>query len=97
MAIPEAFSPDNDGHNDKFYPMANNPGIRSIQSFEIFDRWGGIIYRVTNFPISDPAFGWNGATRNGTTVQPGKYVYQIVAEYVDGEILVHKGSFLLIR
>ena len=97
MAIPEAFSPDNDGHNDKFYPMANNPGIRSIQSFEIFDRWGGIIYRVTNFPISDPAFGWSGATRNGTTVQPGKYVYQIVAEYVDGEILVHKGSFLLIR
>lgn len=97
LAIPDAFSPDNDGYNDRFFPMAKNPGIKTIQSFQIFDRWGGMLYEATDFPVSNADFGWNGATKNGTPVQPGTYIYQLVIEYIDGEILVDKGSFLLIR
>lgn len=96
IAIPEAFSPDGDGYNDKFYPMANNPGIETINSFRIYDRWGGLLHEALDFPVSDAQYGWDG-TDKGKTVQPGHYVYRMVIAYKDGFLKEKHGTVLLIR
>ena len=96
IAIPNAFSPNNDGENDVFTLMGNNPGVREITSFQIFDRWGGVMYEAKNFQLNDPSVRWNGKY-NGTDVQVGNYVCLAIVNYVDGETVIWKEGFLLIR
>lgn len=63
--IPNAFSPNGDGLNDKFGPSTF--GIESY-SMSIYGRWGEKLYSG-----SEP---WHGAF-NGQTVMDGVYFYQI--------------------
>jgi len=71
LYIPNAFSPNGDGHNDKFkvYP---SPNVR-IESFDfyVFDRWGNHLYDT-----HDTSEGWDG-TLESTEFNPGVYVYYI--------------------
>jgi hypothetical protein len=50
-------------------------------SLRIFNRWGGIVFLTDDF--TNPAFLWDGTTRNGRQVSPDVYVW--VVEYVDGD------------
>lgn len=68
--IPNAFSPNNDGINDTFFPK----GI-FISQFEmtIFDRWGNSIFFSDDFYKS-----WDGKANYGTEIaQPDVYIYVI--------------------
>ena len=67
-----AFSPNFDGNNDYFYPAGN--GIRLVKSFQVYSRWGQLLFSKTDFPPNDKTFGWNG-TLNGTPQPAGTYVY----------------------
>lgn len=71
LYIPNAFSPNGDGANDKFrvYP---SPNVR-IESFElfVFDRWGNHLYDT-----QDTDEGWDG-TLNTKIFNPGVYVYYV--------------------
>ena len=53
LIVPNAFSPNGDGHNDVF--RVKNP--QPVQKFEmaIFDRWGEKVFETT-----DLCSGWNG-------------------------------------
>jgi gliding motility-associated-like protein len=61
--IPNAFSPNNDGLNDRFKPVSER-----IESYEmsIYTRWGELIYK------SSHPNGWDGAA-----AQSGIYLYDI--------------------
>ncbi len=86
--IPNVFSPNADGNNDFFTAYGNH---HLIESFKIFDRWGGLIW-ATN---SDES--WDG-TSNGQDVQNGIYVYLL--QYTDTRTLRKKlksGDVMLIR
>ncbi|MCA6364357.1 MAG: gliding motility-associated C-terminal domain-containing protein [Bacteroidetes bacterium] len=68
LYIPNTFTPNGDGNNDRF--TAYGEGITDFRLL-IFDRWGLLLYETT-----DIVNGWNG-TYKGNTVQIDTYVYQI--------------------
>jgi gliding motility-associated-like protein len=70
--IPNAFSPDGDGVNDKLCVMGT--GIKIVKSFRIFNRWGQLVFEKVNFNTNDPANGWDGTIR-GIPAPPEIYVY----------------------
>ncbi|MDN3686944.1 gliding motility-associated C-terminal domain-containing protein [Cyclobacterium jeungdonense] len=88
ILIPNAFSPNGDGLNDKFLPK-----LRGIEDFEmhIFNKWGELVY--SSFSQEDS--GWNG-TLNGKLSPNGNYVYKINYTSVAGESGTQTGVFTLI-
>lgn len=76
---PNTFTPNNDRFNN-FYEVSV---IGSTDFyFQIFDRWGNIIYETT-----DMYFRWDG-TYKGYPAEDGTYVYK--ARVVDREEIVHE-------
>jgi gliding motility-associated-like protein len=90
VAVPSAFSPNNDRRNDVFKPVARC----SVSNYElqIFNRWGQKIFASRN-----PAIGWDG--RFGSNLQPaGTFVWTL--QYKDattGKLIQQKGIVHLIR
>lgn len=93
--IPNGFTPDGDGDNDIFYIFAGQ-GVRKINSFMIFDRWGDMVFQHYNFQPNDPVHGWDG-THNGLPMNAAVYVYAAEIEFIDGEKVVYKGDVALVR
>ncbi|MCB9234441.1 MAG: gliding motility-associated C-terminal domain-containing protein [Bacteroidia bacterium] len=86
--VPNAFSPNGDGTNDLFLPVAPNVMGYSLQ---IFDRWGQLIFQSTT-----PTQGWDG-THGGKAVPEGVYVYRLRATDCTGDLQDRGGSVTLIR
>jgi gliding motility-associated-like protein len=92
--IPNAFTPNGDGHNDIFY-IIGSQDIKIVKKFTVFNRWGQAVFSVNNVPANDPKFGWNGLI-NGKPSSPDAYVYIAVIQFTDGSQQVFKGSVVLI-
>lgn len=91
--IPNAFSPNDDGHNDFFGPLGTGWGTYKVYSMAIFNRWGTLIFETDN-----PAIPWNGKVNNsGKVCQDGSYIYRIRLQAEDNNIKEYKGQVLLIR
>ena len=93
--IPTAFSPDDDGINDRFGIFAGE-GIRNIQSFEIYNRWGEAMYQIYDFSPNTPGLGWDG-THRGQLMNAGVYIYFAEVEFIDGEVILYTGDVMLLR
>ena len=89
ILIPNAFTPNNDGHNDVFKPEFL--GMENVQ-FRVFDTWGNLIYTEEGAEIK----GWDGRV-NGVLAENGNYLYVIVARSVESEKIERKVLFTLIR
>lgn len=86
--VPNAFSPNGDGHNEEFKAVV--PNLRNAE-LVIFNRWGEVIFRTTDINI-----GWDGTYKN-KDVQEGAYVYVISGAGVDGSEFKRSGTVTLIR
>jgi gliding motility-associated-like protein len=95
VAIPGAFTPNGDGHNDIFY-VVGGPLGSVVKDLVIFDRWGNSVFQVHEVAPDDPAFGWNG-TIGGRAAAAGTYVYTIRIGFADGTQQILKGTLVLIR
>lgn len=93
--IPTAFSPDDNGINDKLTILAG-PEVARIVSFRIADRWGGIVFQRENFPPNDPNYGWDGRIR-GRAAGSGVFAYVAELELTDGERFVLSGEAVIVR
>lgn len=93
--IPNVFSPDEDGVNDKFMIFGGND-VRGVKSFLIFNRWGESMFELYNFQPNDPAYGWDG-THRSRPLNAGVYVYFAEIEFIDGEIIMYKGDVILMK
>jgi gliding motility-associated-like protein len=94
--IPTAFSPNQDGINDIFVPFTGFE-VTGIQSFQVFDRWGGLIYTSEkNLLPGDPGLGWDG-TAKGKALSSGTYLYSMNVEFIDGEVVLFSGEVNLLR
>ncbi len=71
LFIPNAFTPDGDGVNDTFQALYNGNDLSHF-TMEVYDRWGGRIFRSENILV-----GWDGK-KNGKECPGGVYVYKIV-------------------
>ena len=67
-----------------------------IVQFNIYDRWGNLIFNVENGDPENPASSWDGRF-NGQSVQAGVYVYMIEVLLVDNTTTFKKGSLTLLR
>ena len=87
--VPNAFTPNNDGLNDLFIPIA---GIRfKIENFSVFNRWGQQVF----YSKQNDA-GWNGKI-GGIEQASGVYVWYIMARERSGRLVKMKGTVVLIR
>ncbi|MEZ5043601.1 MAG: gliding motility-associated C-terminal domain-containing protein [Saprospiraceae bacterium] len=84
--IPNAFSPNQDGLNDRFSVLGGEEFIESID-LNIFDRWGAQVYR---------GVGWDGR-QNGTFVNAGVFVYLVKIRMIDGIERQFAGSVTVLR
>ncbi|MBK6902653.1 MAG: gliding motility-associated C-terminal domain-containing protein [Saprospirales bacterium] len=95
LFIPSVFSPNADGANDLFVIYAGVE-VRQIREFQVYNRWGSLMYRASNFQPNDPAFGWDGYFQD-RLMDVGVYVYYAEVEFVDGVVEVVKGGVTLVR
>ncbi len=70
FAVPNIFTPNNDGINDDFVINILNPSSYSIN---IFDRWGNEVYTS-----SDPTTYWNGKLLKTQYLVPAGVYYYII-------------------
>ena len=87
--IPNAFTPNTDGHNDFFKPEFK--GMETVR-MAIFDTWSNMIYLESGSEIH----GWDGMI-NGKYAENGNYLYIISVKSIEGEKTEYKGLFILIR
>ncbi|HEY0750951.1 MAG TPA: gliding motility-associated C-terminal domain-containing protein, partial [Chitinophagaceae bacterium] len=87
--VPTAFTPNNDGKNDRLKPIA--AGISKIEYFRVFNRWGQLVY---SSQVSGE--GWDGMI-NGHMQGAGTYVWVVKAMDYRGEPYLKKGIVTLIR
>lgn len=93
--IPNAFSPNNDGPNDRFTVYAG-PAVESIQSLKVFDRWGNLVFEHGEFAANDESAGWDG-TFDGRLMNSGVFVYLAQVRFIDGFVVNFKGDVTLVR
>ncbi len=92
--VPTGFSPNGDGANDLL--LVHGQQSTRVVTFQIFDRWGELLYQNGGFQLNDPNAGWDGTFR-GEPVNPGVYVWVLEVEYRDGVREIFRGSTSLLR
>ncbi|MEM1218809.1 MAG: gliding motility-associated C-terminal domain-containing protein, partial [Bacteroidota bacterium] len=94
VLVPTAFSPNGDTNNDLLLVHGKEGTV--VELFQIFDRWGELVYEDRNFLVNDPQRGWNGVFR-GQLMNSGVFIWYVEALYIDGDRETFKGSTTLIR
>lgn len=90
IAVPSAFSPNNDGLNDYFSPLNAFKAINL--DFKVFNRWGQVVFETTDWRKK-----WDGKLKG--VAQPSD-IFVWILRYTDsrtGEAFSQKGTVMLIR
>lgn len=87
--VPSGFTPNNDGLNDKIYPIC--VGISKLEYFRVFNRWGQLVFQTSR--IGD---GWDGRIK-GLIQDTNNYVYMVEGTDYTGRVIFKKGNIMLIR
>ena len=91
LEVPNAFTPNGDGHNDFFKPEYY--GFTEID-LKVFDLWGTLIYYEK--ADTDQLVGWN-ARINGKPAENGNYIYQVTGTAYNKESVFKNGPFTLLK
>lgn len=86
-AIPSAFSPNNDGKNDRFY-IIKQSGVKVLE-FKVFNRWGELVHDNANF-------AWDGFYKDELQDME-VFTYLFKLELSDGTQEIAKGNVTLVR
>lgn len=74
--VPNTFTPDGDGINEEFLPVVSGRTFIERYVFQIFDRWGTIV-----FETNDPDVPWLGDVREGAYfAKDGTYTWQVIVQ-----------------
>ncbi|MEQ8702914.1 MAG: gliding motility-associated C-terminal domain-containing protein [Phaeodactylibacter sp.] len=93
--LPNVFSPNDDGTNDVFYVQGDDR-VEQVDVFQVYNRWGEIVFEAYNFQVNDSQFGWDGTFR-GDLMNGGVFVYYVVATFKNGTTAEFKGDVILMR
>lgn len=94
--VPNAFSPNKDQINDRFTVYGDPAQVREIVLFQVFDRWGGMLFEARNFLPNDENAGWDGS-KLGQLLDPGVYTWQALLVLTDGVRKIISGDVVLMR
>ena len=89
--VPEAFSPDNDGRNDRLAPIL--VGINEMKAFRVYNRWGILVFDNKNANVYN---GWDG-TYKGVKQPLETYAWVAEGIDVDGNYIRRTGNTVLVR
>ncbi len=89
FAVPNVFTPNGDGTNDFFFPIAT--GNNTVLDFRVFNRWGQSVYENET-----PMTGWDGNFKEKPAAAD---VYAYVVKYINtlGEEETAIGDVTLVR
>ncbi len=73
--VPNAFTPNQDGDNDYFFPVSNCD--YKSYDLEVYNRWGETVFRTNH-----PEVKWDGSAR-GTNCVDGVYYYRLAYGFED--------------
>jgi len=93
--IPNVITANNDDVNDRI-TVYGNKAATGIDRFSIFDRWGGLMWEGSNFPLNEPSLGWDGKFKD-QPVNPGVYTYRAQVMFLDDIPLVFTGTVTVLR
>ncbi|HLN52929.1 MAG TPA: choice-of-anchor L domain-containing protein [Lentimicrobium sp.] len=88
LRIPNAFTPNNDGMNDKFTVRGN--GVKEYR-ITIYDKWGKLVWESKDINES-----WDGKL-NGQPPVSGIYLYHTYFKDDNDEVSEQTGSFVIVR
>jgi gliding motility-associated-like protein len=92
LSIPNAFSPNGDGHNDTF--EITHPSGSKL-SLEVFNRWGGRVYKNNNYQND-----WDGTGSGsllGSNLPEGTYYYLIIETNTKTQHITKHAGFVTLR
>lgn len=89
VEMPNVFSPNSDGENDRFRPILFE-GVIDAELI-IYNRWGNEVFRTTNVKR-----GWDG-TYNGNACSAGTYFWIVRYVPIKGQAQDLKGTVTLLR
>lgn len=92
--IPNTFTPNGDGNNDRFY--VSGKGLGLIKRMAIYNRWGELVHEAYNVYPNNPAVGWDGTFR-GEVLAPDVYIYVLDVVCSTGEPFTFRGDISLVR
>ncbi len=88
--IPKAFTPNNDGVNDVFFPITT--GVYSFE-MKIFNRFGGLVFFSNN-----KKNGWDGYSMySDQYLEMGTYFFNIIVTDVNNKPWIYNGEVNLIK
>jgi gliding motility-associated-like protein len=87
--IPNAFTPNGDKINEKWFPIGQSIGQYSLT---IYDRWG-----IPVFQSVDIDFAWDGKLSSGEPANEGIYNYVFLIKDICGKRHDYVGTIALIR
>lgn len=93
---PNAFAPNGQNGDNRAFTLYGGAGIHTVAVLQVFDRFGKLIFENRDFPVNDPASGWQGLVW-GETGPPGVYVWHAVVAFTDGREEIYQGDVLLMR
>ncbi|MCC6279571.1 MAG: gliding motility-associated C-terminal domain-containing protein, partial [Saprospiraceae bacterium] len=89
---PNIFSPHRvDGNSDFFLIFAADRTINKINTLQIYDRWGTMVFRRDDMQPNDETLGWDGSFR-GNMLNPAVFVWWADVELADGSRILLKGD-----
>ncbi|MEM6963231.1 MAG: choice-of-anchor L domain-containing protein [Bacteroidota bacterium] len=95
--IPNAFSPNDDGHNDKFtIHVGADDFVQSIVTVKIFNRWGAVVFEKNNILPDTNVELWDGFFK-GKRMNTGIFVWMVELEFVNGQRQILSGDLSLLK
>ena len=97
MYIPNSFTPDLDGINDKFCIAYN--GVREATlTFNVYTRFSELVYSTNNIHDLDCENGWDGKHPiSGNDLPLGAYIYKIYYQDFEGWKHQETDKIIIIR
>ena len=89
ISLPDIFTPNGDGSNDKIKPIV--PGIHTFSFFRVYNRWGNLVFEST-----DPDAAWDGSYKGEMQAQDS-YSYVIEGYNFRNELIRKQGTNTLVR
>lgn len=94
--IPNVFTPNSDGLNDEFAIFKSDKISATINKYQIFSRWGEMVFESNNFDFSSESDWWKGEFK-GEKMNPGVFAYFIEVEYRNGSTKRFTGDVTLLH
>ena len=94
IRVPTGFTPDGNGRDDRL--VVHGRSRTRVETFEVFDRWGALVYRAEDFLANDADAGWDGTARGGAA-PAGLYVWRVAVRFLGGVSETYTGQTVLIR